>query len=304
MENAYAHIHPDFQHLMQLDKDEKIRSLHEDIWINYPESDKVIQLLGQMMNRPKKPRMQGVLLIGDSNMGKTSIIHRFRALHQDTMLDDENNASHIYKPIVYALMRGCDEKELYASILESFWTPYRPSDTQAKLRHQLIGLMKSCNVKILIMDEIHNLLRGTATKQRIIMDTIKNLSVELMIPIVGVGTQDAALVLATDPQHTSRFDIIKLPKWELDKNFRALVVAFEKRLPLKNPSFLDTKEKAPLLHSISRGNLGDLHRLLIECATYAIEHETEEITVDIIKRFAWVKPTDTHSAREIILDSY
>jgi len=303
MSESYTHLHQDFQHLMLLDDEKRIDSLHENLWINYPRSDEIVQLLGQMMNRPKKPRMPGLLIIGESNIGKTSIIHRFADLHPDITYEDDMEMSRVQKPVIHALMRGSDEKDLYAAILDRFWTPFRPTDPQAKLRHQVIALMRECNVKILILDEIHNLLRGTAVKQRIMMDAIKNLSVELMIPVIGVGTKEAAMVLATDPQHTSRFDIIKLPKWELDKNFRALLVAFEKRLPLKKPSHLDTKEKATLLFSISRGNLGDLHRLLIECATYAIHHGAEEITVDIINRHKWVKPTDTRTAREIVFDT-
>jgi len=42
---------------------------------------------------------------------------------------------------------------------------------------------------------------------------------------------------------------------------------------------------------ISRGNIGDLHRLLIECATHAIKSGKETIDMDVIKQFSWVKPT-------------
>lgn len=303
MNNAFPHLHDDYKHLALLNDQERIESLHADMWINYPRSEKIIQLLGQMMNHPKKPRMQGLLIIGESNIGKTSLIHRFSQLYPDTTIEDDMEMTHVQKPVMHAVMRGSDEKDLYIAILEKFWTPFRPTDPKVKLRHQLMMLMRECNVKILILDEIHNLLRGSAVKQRIMMDTIKNLSVELMIPIVGVGTKEAALILASDPQHTSRFDLVKLPNWEMDKNFRALLVAFEKRLPLKKPSHLDTKEKAPLLYKTSRGSLGDLHRLLIECSTYAIEQGIEEITVDIINKFKWVKPTDTRSAREIVFDT-
>ncbi|WP_373031438.1 TniB family NTP-binding protein [Sulfurovum sp.] len=303
MNESYNHLHDEFKPLMLFNDEKRIESLYEDMWINYPRSEEIIQLLSQMMNRPKKPRMPGLLLIGESNMGKTSIIHRFVALHPDMTIEDDMEMTRVQKPVMHAIMRGSEEKDLYIAILDKFWVPFRPTDPKAKLRHQLVSLMLECNVKILILDEIHNLLRGTAVKQRIMMDTIKTLSVELMIPIIGVGTQDAAMVLVTDPQHTSRFDIVKLPKWKMDKNFRALLVAFEKRLPLKHPSRLDSKEKAPLLYAISRGNLGDLHRLLIECASYAIKHGVEEITVDIIDKHRWVKPTDTHSAREIVFDT-
>lgn len=300
----YPHLHPDFRQYMEVNDEARIASLDENIWINYPKSDEIIQLLIQALNRAhKKPRVQGLLIIGESNIGKTSIIHQFRSMYEDGVFVDSQEMTKASKPVIYALMKSSEEKDLYIAILEKFFTSFRPTDPLAKLRHQAIALMRECHVKMLILDEIHNLLRGTATKQRIMMDAIKNLSNELMIPIVGVGTKDAALILASEPQNISRFDLVRVNKWDLDKNFRGMLMAFEKRLPLKKPSALDKKEKATRLYNISRGNLGDLHRLLIECTRYAIQHGIEEITEEIIEKHKWVKPTDTRSAREILFAS-
>lgn len=304
MNDLYPHLHQNYKHLMELNDAARIESLDNDIWINYPKSDEVIQVLEQALNRAhKKPRVQGLLLIGEPNIGKTSIVNQFRKMHQDSSFVDAQEMTRASKPVVYALMTSSDEKDLYIAILEKFFTSFRPTDPLAKLRYQALALMRECHVKMLILDEIQTLLRGTASKQRIMMDVIKNLSNELMIPIVGVGTKDAALILGSDPQHTSRFDIARLSRWERDKNFRGMLAALEKRLPLKKPSALNKKEKATLLYNISRGNLGDLHRLLIECTRYAILQGIEEITEEIIRRYSWLRPTDTKSAREILFAS-
>lgn len=304
MNESYNHLVPEYRYLMEYNDEKRIESLDEHLWINYPKSDEILQLLGQVLSRAhKKPRVQGLLIIGESNIGKTSVVKQFLAMHKKSLVVDEEEMTHASIPVVYALTKSSDERDLYIGILERFFTAFRPTDPLAKLRHQALSLMRECQVKMLILDEIQNLLRGTSVRQHIMMDAIKNLSNELMIPIVGVGTKDAALILATDPQHTSRFDIVRLSRWELDKNFRGMVAALEKRLPLKKPSALDKKEKATLLYNISRGNLGDLHRLLIECTRYAIQQGSEEITEDIIVKYSWLKPTDTKSAREILFAS-
>lgn len=296
----YTHIHDDFKHLIHLSKEDRIQSLHEPLWINYPKTTEIIQLLKQIMNRPKKPRTQNLLIIGESNIGKTSIALEFTKMFQPSTIEDEDGMSIVLKPVLLAQSPSkADEKGLYISILESFWTPFNSSDTVAKLRSQTMYLMRECNVKMLMIDEIHHLLSGTATQQRTVMHALKSLGNELMIPIVGIGIKNASLVLSSSPELTSRFDLITLHRWELDKNFRGLLNAFEKRLPLKKTSNLHEKEKATLLYTISAGNLGNLHRLLIECATYAIEQDIEDITVDIIKKFKWVKPTNSLSPREI-----
>jgi len=300
----YSYLNPDIQDFtLQASKQDRIDFLYEPLWINYPKSEETIQLLSELMNRPKRPRMQNLLIIGEANMGKTSLVTEFAKMYPDTSLEDNEGMTSVQKHVLLANLIGNDEKDLYISILEKMWSRFSPTESKAKLRHQVLYLMRECNVKILILDEIHNLLSGTASKQRIIMNTIKNLSNELMIPIVGVGTQDASMILVSDPQHASRFDVVRLAKWSLNKEFGGMLHAFEKNLPLQRPSLLHKKEKAILLYGISSGNLGNLHRLIIECAKYAIEEGIEEITLEIIEKFKWVKPTDTRSARELSFDT-
>jgi hypothetical protein len=183
-----------------------------------------------------------------------------------------------------------DEKALYISILERFCAPFRPADPMVKLRYQTIHLMRECHVRMLIIDELHSLLAGTAVKQRIVMNALKMLCNELCIPVVGVGTADAVRVLHTDPQHASRFDVATLPRWELNKDFQRLVASFERVLPLKKPSRLHEPGKLTLIHSICRGNIGDLHRLLAECAKEAIMSGREVIDEKTIEGKKWIQP--------------
>jgi predicted AAA+ superfamily ATPase len=184
-----------------------------------------------------------------------------------------------------------DEKNLYAAILDQFWTSYRPSDTTMKLRHHMYAQMREAEVDMLIIDEIHNILETTTVKQRQIMNAIKTLGNELKIPIIAVGINTAATILSNDPQLASRYSVVRLNAWKLDREFLGLLKAFEKRLPLRKPSQLYSREKAPLLLNICEGNLGNLHTLLVECAKEAIREGTEEITVEIIKKNQWIRPT-------------
>lgn len=296
----YQHLNEQTIDIIHLSKEDRIRSMHEPLWIEYPKTKEIISYLEHLMDRPKKPRMQNLLIVGESNIGKTSIITEFEKKHKSYTIEDVDEMSIVVRPVLLALAPSkADEKGLYISILESFWTPFRATDSLVKLRNQVYYLMRETNVKILILDEIHHFLSGTPAQQRDVMNALKNIGTKLMIPIVGVGIKDASHILTSDPQLSSRFDLIKLTRWELDNNFRGLLKAFEKRLPLKKPSHLYSKEKGELLYLISKGNLGDLHRLLIECTTYAINNDVEEITVDIINEFKWLKPTNSLTPREI-----
>jgi hypothetical protein len=285
----FQHIHPDFRYVMDMSDEQRIQFLLEPRWIGYPAAFQILDTLRGLLTTPTRPRMPNLLIIGDSNNGKTTIVRRFFELHGQGYVNAQAEA---VKPVILAeAPPSADEKALYISILESFWAPYRASDSTAKLRYQVVHMFRSCHVRLLIIDEFHSLLTGSAIKQREVMNALKTLCNILAIPIVGVGTTDAIRVLHTDPQHASRFDVMTLRKWELDQVFQRLINSFESILPLREASELRKPETAGLLHSISGGNTGDLHRLLMECAKHAISTGTEKITKGIIEKHAWVKPT-------------
>lgn len=288
----YLHVHEQFRYACELSDVQRIAFLDEPRWVGYSHAKFVLDTLVGLMNKPKRPRMPNLLLVGDSNNGKTTIIRRFEKLCGTGYVDEESEA---VRPIVIAESPpGADEKGLYISILSQFWSPVRANATATVLRHEAINKLRRCKAKVLIIEELHSLLIGPAVKQRLLMNAIKMLCNELCIPVVGVGTRDAVRVLHTDPQHASRFDVISLPKWVLNKDFQTLVAGFESVLPLKRQSNLADPELATALHTICDGNLGDLHRLLVECTINAITKGTEQITMDIVQSNQWLKPTKGH----------
>lgn len=294
--SGYEHIHPDFRHIMLLSDKERIEFMDQPRWIGHKSAQQIMDTLQGLMHKPERPRMPNLLIVGDSNNGKTTVVRRFRDLCGQSYVNEDAEP---VKPIILAeAPPSADEKGLYISILEQFFTPYRAGDSVSKLRYQVIHLFRACHVRMLIIDEFHSLLTGSAIKQREVMNAIKLLCNELVIPIVGVGTREAVRVLHTDPQHASRFDVMSLPLWELNQDFQRLLAGFEKIFPLKKPSKLHQPELATLLLMISEGNTGNLHRLLIECATEAIKNGKEQIDKAIIESKAWMRPT--RGIRELV----
>ena len=285
----HDHLHPEFRFVMALSDAERIEFLDRPRWIGYPQADRILDTLKGLMNKPEKPRMPNLLIVGDPNNGKTTIVRRFYDLCGQSYVDEEPQA---IKPVLLAQAPpSADEKGLYASILECFLAPYRPTDPALKLRYQVVHLMRRTKCRILLIDEFHSFLTGTPLKQREVMNAIKFLCNELAIPIVGIGTGEAVRVLHTDPQHASRFPVVRLPRWELNVEFRRLLAGFELVLPLKKKSGLSDLPIASALHAISEGNLGNLHTLLMECAREAIRDGSEAIAVGMIQNKAWVQPT-------------
>lgn len=286
--SQYNHIHEKFRHIAYLPNAERIEFIYSPRWVGYSTANQVIDVMQGLMNRVKQHRMPNLLLIGDSNNGKTTIINRFYEKFGENYEVDEKLVIPIIK---IQAPPTANEKDLYIAILEAFKLPYKPTDSTSKLRYQTVNAFRHTYVKLLIIDEVHSMLTGTARQQRAIMNVIKFLCNELLMPIMLCGTKDAVRILHTDPQHASRFDVAELPLWSNNKEFKRLVGSFEKVLPLKKPSKLTAPEKVNLIYSISTGNLGDVKRLINDCAISAIESGEEEITVENIKSKSCLKPT-------------
>ncbi len=291
------HIHPDFRHILGWTDAERIEFMDMPRWIGYKTAQNILDTLQGLMSKPTRPRMINLLVVGDPNNGKTTIIRRFQELCGQGYVNEDSEP---VKPVIVAeAPPSADEKGLYISILEQFYAPYRASDPASKLRYQVIHQLRYCHTKVLVIDEFHSLLTGSAIKQREVMNTIKLLCNELAIPIVGVGTREAVRVLHTDAQHASRFDVMTLPTWELNQDFQRLLASFEKVLPLKKASKIHEPELAALIHAISEGNTGNVHRLLIECAKEAIKNGSEQIDKKLIQGKSWLRPTK--GIREVMI---
>jgi len=297
MNDAYGHIHPEFREIAAMPADQRIAFLDEPRWIRYRAADEIIETMHGLLRKPKRHRMPNMLLVGEPNNGKTTIVRRFHEQAGKSYVNDDGEP---VNPIILAESPpSADEKALYISILERFHAPYRASHPVSKLRYQVIHLFRYCHVRMLIVDEFHSLLTGSAIKQREVMNAIKMLCNELAIPIVGVGTADAVKVLHTDPQHASRFDVVRLPRWEANAEFLKLLRSFERVLPLKRPSRLHQPELAEPLLVISRGIIGNLHRLLVECSIVAIKTGKEQIDREIIESKKCLQPTAPYGIREL-----
>lgn len=207
----YSHIHKNFRHIALLPNNERIAFIDTPRWIGYSRANEVIEVMQGLMNKVKQHRMPNLLLIGDSNNGKTTIIQDFAERFGESYSDE-----HLVVPVcLIQAPPSANEKDLYISLIDYFALPYRSSDSAGVLRAQAVHTLRETHVKILIIDEVHSMLTGTARQQRLIMNAIKYLCNALQLPIVLCGTKDAVRILHTDPQHASRFDVAELPLWQL-----------------------------------------------------------------------------------------
>ena len=72
-----AHQTPETRALTEHDDDRRIAFLAEDRWIDYPRAREALQELERLLRCPERTRMPGLLIHGESNIGKSMIIQKF-----------------------------------------------------------------------------------------------------------------------------------------------------------------------------------------------------------------------------------
>lgn len=296
MNNNFDHLSKNAVEALKLSNKERIDKIKQDRWIGYPQARVILDKLEDLLYYPPRHRMPCLLIVGDTNNGKTMIIRRFLHLHPpDPNIDGD--ASIVPVMIVQAPPVP-DEGRFYSNILNGLFAEYRENDRPARKYSQVIRLLKAIKLRMLIIDEIHDILSGSTKKQQEFLNVLKNLSNELMIPIVCVGTRDALRALQTDQQLSNRFEPVALPTWKIDEDYLRLLASFEKVLPLKNISHLSQDHIAQKLLTMSEGFIGELSRILTKAAIKAIESKKEQITVEILNTIDWVKPSERRKSAE------
>lgn len=269
---------------------ERITYIRSPRWFGYPLAQQILEQLENLLTHPKSHRMPNLLIIGDTNNGKTMLVKRFCNRHKP---DDNPCGEAAVVPVLFVQAPPMpDESRFYNAILELLFAPYKPGDRADRKQFQTIKLLKAVGLKMLVIDEIHHILAGTMTKQKVFLNVIKYLGNELEVPIVGVGTRDAFRAIQTDPQLSNRFDRVLLPRWSNDEEYLSLLATFERAIPLRHPSNLVDGALADKIYSMSEGYLGEISSLVVDAAVKAVETGQEKIDKKTLDRIGWVAPSD------------
>ena len=119
-----------------------------------------------------------------------------------------------------------DSRGIYAAILEALGAPLLSGGGRtdiAILEPRTLHLMKEVGVRMLMIDEFHNLLVGSNRIQRTVLNLVRHISNHLEISIVCLGTQEAREALMSDPQLVRRFESFELKPWKKGDDFYALL---------------------------------------------------------------------------------
>jgi GTPase SAR1 family protein len=277
--------------------EERIKYINEEYWIDYPIAQNILEKMEDIYDFGYgKTRHISILLVGGSNNGKTSLLKQFLEKHppydynidgeQPDWITDEffDKYTGIGRPVLYVISpTEPSESRLYSIILEQLNIPYKTRDSLDVKAKLVEYYLKALNVRVLIIDEIHNILNGSPARQKQIMSAIRDLSSKLTMPVILAGVKEALRAVNTEDQISSRYRPEYLTKWKMDKDYISLLATIVSKLPLKKQSTIINKEDAQEILELCNGYIGEIVNLIKAAAIHAIKTGSERVTIKEIQ---------------------
>lgn len=277
MDGKLTHLSAEAQAAAALPGPERLAHLRGQWWINHPRAQAALDKLEAVLaHGPGRIRPPNLLIVGPTNNGKSMVAEKFRRLHPAT--PSVCGGREITPVVVMQMPAEPSVRRFYTALLTALNAPISFNVPGARLESYALELLRAVEARVLVIDELHNLLAGAHAKRAEFLNTLRFLGNELRIPIVGLGTKHAQIAVRSDDQLENRFEPVPLPAWEDDLEFARLLTSFESALPLREPSGLGA---SPDLRSLvlrrSTGLIGEVAALLTSATAHALAHGTERI---------------------------
>jgi Bacterial TniB protein len=162
--------------------DERVYFVRSKRWIAYPKAVEILGHLNALLKYPRTTRMPSLAVYGDSGMGKSMLIEKFKddyALSASDRPDGQKT-----KVLVMEMAGRPNERRLYAQILAVVGAPQNPRATIVELERTAVRLLGDLGAQVLVLDEIHNVLAASWREQRVVFNTLRYLSNELKLSLV------------------------------------------------------------------------------------------------------------------------
>lgn len=287
----YSHLHASIRPLAEENNESRIRRIRTDRWITYGRAEVALAAMDDLLNFPKRTRMPNLLLVGPTNNGKTMIVEKFRRSHPPIEARATAEGAANVPVLKVQMPAGPDEPRFFAAILNELGFPHRYVDRLSKRQDAAVRMLRETGVRILVIDEVHNLLSGSRVQQRRLLNLLRWLGNELQIPLVAVGTTEALHAVQSDDQLANRFEPMGLPPWRHGEEYRQLLSTLEAVLPLRRPSQLAEPVLAEKILSAAEGILGEVVSIVTRVAVRAVMTGAEAITAKLIDETGFISPT-------------
>jgi hypothetical protein len=262
-----------------LDDEARVSRILADRWVHYAQGEAALARLAELLRGARRTRMPSLLVVGEPDVGKTTILKKFMRSHAPVF--DALTGRTTSEVVAMEAPPEADEARLYSAILQAIGAP-EGSGRLIDLERIVYLQLRRLGARLLIIDETNNLVIGTGAAQRKTLAALRRLSNQLNLSLACFGTLEALHALTSDPQVEGRAQPFQLTRLRNDGDYATIIRAVIAFYPLRQRSDVD-QPLIDCVHDLTAGSPGKTFRLLNAAAVHAIDTGGEQITLKVLR---------------------
>ena len=274
---------PDKSRIISLTSLEKIKYT-DSIRISYPKLQEMLSLVVDCHSSSKtQERPICMRVSGASGTGKSNLYEIYSKKYPVVNDINGTNIPVLYSRIPCPAYIGGLPSQLLYDLGDPFYNKCKTIILQTK---RLYNLLKACKVEIIFLDEVQHLVdRNSHKLLRDSSDWFKELIDETRIPIIFLGIPDSDKIFIENEQLNKRVRYVQTTReFDNDDTFRKFLYLYDMALPLEESSSLAESDMCCRIYNSTKGNVKNIHDLLVESVSIAIGMNATKITMPILAK--------------------
>lgn len=233
-----------------------------------------------------------LLLVGPTGVGKSKLVESYAQGYPPRVTADNHGERTLHPVMRATIPTPATVKSLAVTLLVALGDPRPTSGTVVTMTERLVRYMADCQVELLILDELQHFVDRNS--HRVLEDASNWLKLLLKttgVSCVLVGLQhEAEVLLRANPQLGRLFGdpyVLDPFTWDEERpetiaEFRQVLAAIERLMPLAEPSHLAAPVMARRLFVASGGTMGLLMALIRRATQLAVDQGCEHLDADLL----------------------
>ena len=265
-------------------------SIDAEFWVPYSAAERAFARMRRLANSPIVSRTACLMIEAPTNHGKTQIAMRFKAV-QEASVGPGDGEMAVIPVIRFFAPPGSDRRLMLLRMIEELGAQPVSSRDATALQNQLVHLLRRTGTRLILIDEFHQMLTGSAGAQTAFLGVLKDLINETQIPVVVFGLREATRALQTDQQLGNRFDVLEMPLWEPNESFARFAGCVWMNWFPEDSELFESPTFIQRLHAETEGLTGEVVKRLRAIAYLARIEGVAALTEKLARSVPWTPPS-------------